>query len=121
MVGLLLGILNLKYKRVSQVCVCVCVCVCCTLNRCYFQLGSRPLAFSPHVSPIRVDLFLKPNTAVFYFVSWYLTLVFSSLLNHNYLFAILHFYQVPSLVSLTFLLCGYKLNLAPVNHFLLRN
>lgn len=60
-VGLLLGISNLRYMRVNQVCVCV------YTYEILLSAGIQTSASSPHVPPIRVDLFLKPNTVLFLF------------------------------------------------------
>lgn len=59
-VGLLLDISNLRYMRVNQVCVCV------YTYEILLSAGIQTSVSSPHVPPIRVGLFLKPNTVLFF-------------------------------------------------------
>ena len=42
------------------------MCVCVYTYEILLSAGIQTSAFSPHVPPIRVDLFLKPNTVLFF-------------------------------------------------------
>ena len=76
---------------------------------------------SARAPPTRQDVLLEPNTALFLFGALVSDFSFRFLFRPHVFTCSVTVSPGPSPPTLTFLLCGYKLNLAPVNGFLLRS